>query len=80
MVAAIDQPVVVKKIFAHVGLAADPLIKPEETNWLPNESTLRGLAVERDAVGEDLSRPFSGRVPRLSVRGLAWGGGRRPAR
>jgi hypothetical protein len=31
LVAAIDQPVVVKKILAHLGLAADPLIKPEKT-------------------------------------------------
>ena len=38
----IDQPPVIKKILAHVGLATEAQTKPEDPVWLPKKSTLRG--------------------------------------
>jgi hypothetical protein len=67
LVALIDQPPVIKKILAHLGLATEALTKPEETIWrvrgppdelFPLDLDDAGLPVELDAVDEDLSEPF----------------------
>ena len=42
LVALMDQPPVIKKILAHLGLATEALTKPEDPVWLPKKSTLRG--------------------------------------
>ena len=77
LVALIDQPPVIKKILAHLGLATEALTKPEDPVWLPKKSTLRGppdelfppdldeagLPVELDAVDEDPGEPFFDELP-----------------
>ena len=77
LVAVIDQPSVVKKILAHLGLATEALTKPEDPVWLPKESTLRGppdelfpgdlddagLAVEVDGVDEEPGEPYFDELP-----------------
>ena len=75
--ALIDQPPVIKKILAHLGLATEALTKPEDSVWLLKKSTLRGppdelfppdldeagLPVELDAVDEDPGEPFFDELP-----------------
>ena len=72
LVAVIDQPTVIKKILAHLGLATEALAKPEEPIWrvrgppgamFPPDLDEAGLAVELDAVDEDLSEPFFDELP-----------------
>ena len=64
LVALIDQPPVVKKILAYLGLATEALTRPEETicrvrgppdMLFPLDLDEAGLPVEPDAVDEDLS-------------------------
>ena len=77
LVALMDQPPVIKKILAHLGLATEALTKPEDPVWLPKKSTLRGppdelfppyldeagLPVELYAVDEDPGEPFFDELP-----------------
>ena len=73
----IDQAAVVRRILAHLGLATEPLKKPEDPVWLPKKSTLRGppdelfppdlddagLPVEVDGVDEEPGEPFFDQLP-----------------
>lgn len=77
LVSVIDQPSVVRRILAHLGLATEALTKPEDPVWLPKESTLRGppherfpgdlddagLPVEVDGVDEEPGEPFIDELP-----------------
>ena len=64
MVALIDQPPVIKKILAHLGLATEALTKPEDPVWQPKKSTLRGPPDELfppDGQGPPATGPRAGR-------------------
>ena len=72
LVALIDQPPVVKKILAHLGLATEALTKPEDPVWrvrgppdelFPPDLDEAGLPGELDAVDEDVSEPFFDELP-----------------
>jgi hypothetical protein len=72
LVALIDQPPVIKKILAHLGLATEALTKPEDPVWrvrgppdelFPPDIDEAGLPVELDAVDEDPGEPFFDELP-----------------
>ena len=75
--ALIDQPPVIKKNLAHVGLATKALTEPEDPVWLPKKATLRGppdelfppgldeagLPVELEAIDPDPDARFFDDLP-----------------
>ena len=72
LVALIQQPLVIKKILTHLGLATEALTEPEESVWrvrgppdelFPPDLDDAGLPVEPDAVDEELSEPFVDELP-----------------
>ena len=72
LVALIDQPPVVKKILAHLGLATEALTKPDDPVWrvrgppedmFPLDLDDAGLSVELDVVDEDPGEPFFDVLP-----------------
>ncbi len=72
LVALIDQPPVVKKILAHLGLATEALTKPEDPIWrvrgppdelFPLDLDEAGLPVELSAIEEDPGEPFFDELP-----------------
>ena len=72
LVALIDQPSVVKKILAHLGLATEASTKPEESIWrvrgppdelFPGDLDDAGLPVEVGGVDEEPGEPFFDELP-----------------
>jgi hypothetical protein len=72
LVALIDQPSVVKKILAHLGLATEALTKPEDPVWrvrgppdelVPGDLDDAGLPVEVDGVDEEPGDPLFDELP-----------------
>jgi hypothetical protein len=72
LVALIDQPSVVRRILAHLGLTTEALTKPEESIWrvrrppdelFPGDLDDAGLPVEVDGVDEEPGEPFFDEVP-----------------
>jgi len=72
LVAVIDQPTVVRRILAHLGLATEVLTQPEDPIWrvrgppqalFPPDLDDAGLPVELDTVDEDPDEPFFDELP-----------------
>ena len=72
LVALIDQPSVVRRILAHLGLATEASTKPEESIWrvrgppdelFPGDLDDAGLPVEVDGVDEEPGEPFFDELP-----------------
>ena len=72
LVAVIDQPPVVRRILAQLGLATEGLTKPEESIWrvrgppvemFPPALHDAGLPVKLEAVDEDPGVPFFDDLP-----------------
>ena len=72
LVALIDQPPVVRRILAHLGLATETLIKPEDPVWrvrgppdelFPPDLDDAGLPVEVDGVDDEPGEPFFDELP-----------------
>ena len=72
LVALIDQPPVVKKILAHLGLATEALTKPEDPVWrvrgppdelFPPDVDEAGLPVEVDGGDDEPCEPFFDELP-----------------
>jgi hypothetical protein len=69
LMARIDQPTVVKKILAHLGLATEALTRPEDPVWrvrgppdalFPGVLDDAGLPLEMDGVDAEPGEPFFG--------------------
>ncbi len=72
LVAVIDQPTVIEKILAHLGLVTEALTKLEDPIWrvrgppnelIPPDLDDAGLAVEEDGVDEEPGKPFFDELP-----------------
>ena len=72
LVALIDQPSVVRRILAHLGLATEALTKPEDPIWrvrgppdelFPLDLDEAGLPVELSAIEEDPGESFFDELP-----------------